>query len=181
MDTNWITETSNYLLPHSNLWRNCSHFKKVLVTLTMFWSPHAVAFLFPWHIKFKKCLLFEQSVVEKLSCFVKLVSSWNMGMLAVWNKSFCMHSACACVVMSHGGAGAAASVPVWPPPDLTQTSLLPTYMNTRTHILIHMHTQPYKQDGRDAGQTAEHVHIHIPSHKELQTFNKMMKSIHVCC
>ena len=41
-----------------------------------------------------------------------------------------MRSAGVGVVMSHGGAGAAASVPVWPPPHLTQTSFLPTYMHT---------------------------------------------------
>jgi len=36
-----------------------------------------------------------------------------------------MRTAGVCAVMSHGGAGAAASVPVWSPPHLTQTSLLP--------------------------------------------------------
>ena len=42
-----------------------------------------------------------------------------------------------------------------------------THMHTLSHAYMYTysygytHTQPHTQDGRDAGQTVEHVHIHI--------------------
>ena len=62
-----------------------------------------------------------------------------------------MRSAGPCVVMSHGGAGAAASVPVWPPPHLTQTS------HTFIPIHNHMHRMVVMLDRLQL----EHVYIHI--------------------
>ena len=46
------------------------YFNHILVTSVAF-------FLCARHIKFKKCLQFEQSIVEKLSSFVKLVSHFR--------------------------------------------------------------------------------------------------------
>ena len=33
--------------------------------------------------------------------------------------------------------------------------------HTHTHLYAHLYTQSHTQDGRDAGQTVEHVHIHV--------------------
>ena len=72
--------------------------------------------------------------------------------------------------MSHGGAGAAASVPVWPPPHLTQTS----------HTFIPIHNQMHRMVVMLDRPQLEHVYTFISSHEELETYNKMMRSIHMC-
>ena len=50
------------------------HCKMFVVTLTMFRSPQLQCV---WHVKFKECLEFKQSIVVKLPSFVKLVSPFR--------------------------------------------------------------------------------------------------------
>ena len=54
-------------------------------------------------------------------------------------------------------------------------------MHTHTHILIHIHNRTNRiVEMLDRPQSMS-TFIYIPSHEELQIFNKMMRSIYVCC
>ena len=98
--------TFNVCRPHVHMYhitvKRFGYFNYILVT--------SVAFLFcVWHVKFKKCLEFEQNVVKKLSPFVKLVSPfrkpytqhfwWSLLFLWSWRSAYWEFLQVGCMAM----------------------------------------------------------------------------------